>query len=253
MLCVGLDTEWSRLPVHLQSQSNGQAVFNKAIIQSTSSSTVAYKINTAFYESRGIPGWEAMAESLSDIPETCLKIADAKRGDIGNTSRQYAIAFFEQMHFDAITVSPYMGIDSVKPFLEFQDKWVIILGLTSNQGSQDFQQLQLNNSLKLYEQVINTACTWGSADQIMFVVGATNAHHLANIRSLVPDHFLLIPGVGAQGGDLSSVIRHGANADGGLLINASRDIIFQSSGEDYAEQAGHKAKAYQEAMVLSLG
>lgn len=248
LLCVGLDTDVTKLPVG----STSQIDFNRAIIQATSPSAVAYKINTAFYECQGIPGWQAMEETLDAIPADCFKIADAKRGDIGNTSHHYALTFFEKLKFDAITVSPYMGIDSIKPFLEFSGKWVIILALTSNSGSHDFQRLSLTNGLKLYEQVINTACTWGSEEQIMFVVGATNADHIGQIRKNIPDHFLLIPGVGTQGGDLGAVIAHGANAEGGLLINVSRDIIFQSGGKEFAQQAGVRAQYYQQLISAAL-
>lgn len=253
LLCVGLDSDRSKLPWALRSHPHAQVEFNRHIIHATLPSAVAYKINTAFYESQGNSGWQAMEETLDFIPDNCLKIADAKRGDIGNTSRQYALTFFERLSFDAITVSPYMGIDSVKPFLEFPGKWVIILGLTSNLGSADFQLLSLENGLRLYEQVINTACTWGTEEQLMFVIGATNAQQLEKIRALIPAHFLLIPGVGAQGGDVQEVMHYGATAEGGLLINVSRDIIFQSDQEDYAVKAGQKAHDYQQLMASSLG
>lgn len=249
LLCVGLDSDATKLPAACPSQIE----FNRAIIQATSPNAVAYKINTAFYECLGVKGWQTMEETLDVIPTDCFRIADAKRGDIGNTSHQYAVTFFEKLNFDAITVSPYMGVDSVKPFLEFSGKWVIILALTSNRGSLDFQQLSLTNGLKLYEQVINTACSWGNEEQIMFVIGATNANHLSLIRKHIPDHFLLIPGVGSQGGDLHEVIAKGANADGGLLINVSRDIIFQSQEQDYAQKAGARAQHYQQLISAALG
>ena len=211
---------------------------------------MAYKINTAFYESRGAKGWEELEETVSLIPKSHFTIADAKRGDIGNTSRMYAKAFFEKMNFDAITVAPYMGEDSVKPFLEFQNKWVIILALTSNRSSQDFQLQKIGDQL-LYEQVLTTAKEWGTTDNTMFVVGATHPASFIKIRSLVPDHFLLVPGVGAQGGSLDQVFKYN-NASPRMLVNSSRRIIFASDGEDFQEAAEKKAKSLSEQMTALL-
>ena len=247
-LCVGLDTDITKIPLHLRSHPDAIFEFNKAIIDATKDFCISYKINTAFYESQGIKGWEAMERTVDYIPDTHLKIADAKRGDIGNTSSQYAKTFFETIPFDAITVAPYMGEDSVRPFLEYKDKWTIVLGLTSNAGSHDFQQLTIhggNSSRKLYETVLEKTATWGTPANLMFVVGATRADELANIRSFVPDHFLLVPGVGAQGGSLQEVSEYGLNKDGGLLVNASRAVIFASNQEDFAEAASRVAKEYQ--------
>ncbi|TAG11872.1 MAG: orotidine-5'-phosphate decarboxylase [Sphingobacteriia bacterium] len=251
-LCVGLDTDIAKLPRHLQSSPNAVIDFNKAIIDATKPYCVSYKINTAFYESQGIKGWEAMQETVAYIPKTHLTIADAKRGDIGNTSAQYAKTFFELIPFDAITVAPYMGEDSIRPFLEYQDKFTIVLGLTSNAGSNDFQQLLLSPNLteenrgrRLYEQVLEKTATWGTPDNLMFVVGATRAADLENIRSIIPEHFLLVPGVGFQGGSLEEVTRYGKNKDVGLLVNASRAIIFAGGGEDFAAEAAIIAQQYQ--------
>lgn len=252
-LCVGLDTDPGKIPVHLQQLPDGVLRFNKAIIDATRDYCVSYKINTAFYESQGLKGWEIMAETLAYIPDTHFTIADAKRGDIGNTSAQYAKTFFEVLPFDAITVAPYMGADSVKPFLEYTDKWTIVLGLTSNSGSADFQQKILGDSGKpLYETVLETVRSWGNPGNLMFVVGATKASDLGHIRSIIPDHFLLVPGVGAQGGSLKDVSAYGLNRDAGLLVNASRAILFADSGEGFAEAAAAVARTYREEMQLYL-
>lgn len=254
-LCVGLDTDVTKLPKHLQSAHDGVFQFNKAIIDATKDHCVSYKINTAFYESQGLKGWEAMEQTVRYIPSTHFTIADAKRGDIGNTSSQYAKAFFEVLPFDAITVAPYMGEDSVRPFLEFENKWTIVLGLTSNPGSNDFQQLALsgkNNGGRLFETVLHTVASWGTPGNLMFVVGATQASDLARIRSIIPDHFLLVPGVGAQGGSLQDVTKYGLNNDYGLLVNASRAVIFAGGGEDFAEKAKEAAAAYQAEMASYL-
>jgi orotidine-5'-phosphate decarboxylase len=254
-LCVGLDTDITKLPKYLQSHPDGVFEFNKAIIDATKAHCMSYKINTAFYESQGLKGWEAMEKTVQYIPDTHFKIADAKRGDIGNTSTQYAKAFFEALPFDAITVAPYMGEDSVRPFLEYTDKWTIVLGLTSNAGSNDFQQLSVSGvgaGQHLYETVLDKVARWGSPDNLMFVVGATRASDLENIRAIIPDHFLLVPGVGAQGGSLEEVSKYGLNKDGGLLVNASRAIIFASGGEDFAEAAGLAALEYQKEMATYL-
>lgn len=263
-LCVGLDTDITKLPKHLQGRPDGVVAFNKAIIDATSAYCVSYKINTAFYESQGVKGWESMQETLAYIPDTHFTIADAKRGDIGNTSLQYAKTFFEVLPFDAITVAPYMGEDSVRPFLEYENKWTIVLGLTSNTGSNDFQQLLLSRydeamsmvphitqgTLEkcLYEHVLETVSGWGTPDNLMFVVGATREEEMENIRRIIPDHFLLVPGVGAQGGSLEAISRLGLNNDAGLLVNASRAIIFAGGGEDFAEKAALVASAYRDEM-----
>lgn len=251
-LCVGLDTDITKLPKHLQSHPDAIFEFNKAIIDATSEYCVSYKVNTAFYESQGLKGWEAMEKTVHYIPKTHLRIADAKRGDIGNTSSQYAKTFFEVMPFDAVTVAPYMGEDSVRPFLEYENKWTIVLGLTSNAGSNDFQQLSFKSGItdrRLYEKVLEKVSSWGTDENLMFVVGATRASDLVHIRSIVPDHFLLVPGVGAQGGSLEEVSKHGMNKDCGLLVNASRAVIFAGGGEDFAEKAKQAAKEYQQEMA----
>ena len=245
-LCVGLDTDSTKLPHHLQNHPDAVFEFNKAIIDATLDYCVSYKINTAFYESMGLKGWEAMEKTLHYIPKTHLTIADAKRGDIGNTSSQYAKTFFEVFPFDAITVAPYMGEDSIKPFLEYENKWTIVLGLTSNKGASDFQRLVLGNAGdQLYSQVIETVSEWGTPDNLMFVVGATQASDLKKIREIVPENFLLVPGVGAQGGSLEDVCKYGANEDGGLLINASRAILYAKSDENFKAAAHEIAKQYQ--------
>jgi orotidine-5'-phosphate decarboxylase len=254
-LCVGLDTDPSKIPAHLQSNPDAVVEFNKQIIDATKDHCVAYKINTAFYEAMGAKGWEAMEETVNYIPAEHFSIADAKRGDIGNTSSQYARAFFETMNFDAITVAPYMGEDSVKPFLEYENKWTIVLGLTSNPGSHDFEQrllLSENNqpNQRLYETVLNKVSSWGRTDNLMFVIGATKATELESIRKIIPNHFLLVPGVGFQGGSLEEVSRYGINADIGLLVNASRAVIYASGKEDFAEEAAVIARQYHTAMQL---
>ena len=247
-LCVGLDTDFDKIPAYLQAHPDAVFEFNKRIIDATKDLCVAYKINTAFYEVMGAKGWEIMERTVNYIPKEHFTIADAKRGDIGNTSTQYAKAFFETLHFDAITVAPYMGEDSVRPFLEFADKWAIVLGLTSNSGSQDFEQQKIGD-IFLYEKVLQTASTWGSPDNLMFVIGATKASGFEAIRKIVPDHFLLVPGVGFQGGSLREVSKYGLNKDGGLLVNASRAIIYASEKEDFAEEARAIALQYQREMA----
>ncbi len=245
-LCVGLDTDITKIPKHLQSHPDAVFQFNKAIIDATKDHCVSYKINTAFYESMGMKGWEAMEKTLYYIPCTHFKIADAKRGDIGNTSAQYAKTFFDVLPFDAVTVAPYMGEDSVKPFLEYEDKWTIVLGLTSNNGANDFQQQKLQDgNTFLYEKVLETVSSWGTPNNLMFVVGATKAKDLSDIRNIIPEHFLLVPGVGAQGGSLEEVCKYGLNNDCGLLINASRAIIYADSSEQFASAATEVAKQYQ--------
>lgn len=242
-LCIGLDTDPNQIPKHLQSHPNAVFEFNKAIIDSTKDLCVSYKINTAFYEAMGIKGWQALEETVNYIPSTHLKIADAKRGDIGNTSAQYAKTFFEVYNFDAVTVAPYMGEDSIKPFLDYDDKWTIVLGLTSNKGASDFEMLKTGDEY-LYEKVLRTVKEWGTPDNLMFVVGATQAHQLQSIRNILPEHFLLVPGVGFQGGSLSEVSKYGLNKDAGLLVNASRAIIYASEGENFAEEAAIIASQY---------
>lgn len=246
-LCVGLDTDITKIPAHLQSHPDAVFEFNKQIIDATKDLCVAYKINTAFYEAEGAKGWEALEKTANYIPKTHFKIADAKRGDIGNTSHQYAKAFFETIPFDAITVAPYMGSDSVKPFLDYENKWTIVLGLTSNEGSKDFQQQRINDNF-LYEEVIRKTSGWGTPDNLMYVVGATKAEDISGIREIIPDHFLLIPGVGFQGGNLSEVSKSGLNKDCGLLVNVSRAIIYAGKKENFAEEARAIALEYQTEM-----
>ncbi len=243
-LCVGLDTDITKVPKHLQELPNAIVAFNKAIIDATKDYCVSYKINTAFYESMGLKGWQAMEETLHYIPSTHFKIADAKRGDIGNTSAQYAKAFFETLPFDAITVAPYMGEDSVRPFLEYENKFTIVLGLTSNKGAHDFELQKVGEEF-LYEKVIGTIAKWGTAENLMFVVGATQASELQNIRKIIPDNFILVPGVGFQGGSLQEVSEYGFNQDCGLLINASRAIIYAGNETTYASDAQEIAMQYQ--------
>jgi len=250
-LCVGLDTDIEKIPAYLQSNPNAIFEFNKQIIDATKDLCVAYKINTAFYEALGVKGWEALEKTVSYIPSTHFKIADAKRGDIGNTSYQYAKAFFETIPFDAITVAPYMGSDSVKPFLNYENKWTIVLGLTSNEGSKDFQQQRIHENF-LYEEVIKKTSEWGTEENLMFVIGATKADDISSIRKIIPGHFLLIPGVGFQGGSLAEVSKYGLNADCGLLVNASRAIIYAGKNENFAEEARAVALQYQTEMKSYL-
>ena len=252
-LCIGLDPDLEKLPKHLLSKEDPIFEFNKAIIDATSDYAVAYKPNVAFYEALGSKGWSSLEKTIDYIPKGIFTIADAKRADIGNTSKMYANAFFEQMNFDAITVAPYMGRDSIEPFLSYERKWVIVLAATSNEGSLDFQELLLEGtSEKLYERVIRKSQEWGNPNNLMFVMGATRVESLINIRVIVPDHFLLIPGVGAQGGDLSVVCKYGMNKQCGLLVNSSRGIIYASDGEDFAEAAGSEARKLQQAMAKQL-
>lgn len=235
-LCIGLDSDVDKIPSFLREKADPIFEFNKQIIDATKEHTVAYKINTAFYESQGARGWESMSKTVDYIPDSIFKIADAKRGDIGNTCKMYAKAFFEQMNFDAVTLAPYMGRDSILPFLEYEGKWSIILGLTSNPSSADFEMQKVGDKY-LFEEVIAQVAAWGTANNTMFVVGATQTEHLSKIRAIVPDHFFLVPGVGAQGGSLQEVTQFGSNKDVGLLINSSRGIIYASDGEDFADQA----------------
>ncbi len=244
-LCVGLDSDLSRIPQHLMSAQDPVFEFNKAIIDATKDHCVAYKPNIAFYESLGSKGWDSLGKTIDYIPDTHFTIADAKRGDIGNTSRQYAKTFFETFAFDSITVAPYMGIDSVSPFLEYDNKWVILLALTSNKGSEDFQH---HGAEPLFEQVIIKSQEWGDPSNLMYVVGATHPESFARIRELAPEHFYLVPGVGAQGGSVSTVCKYGKNEDLGMLINSSRGIIFSSTGEDFAVEAKKSAKRLHDQM-----
>ncbi len=250
-LCTGLDTQIEKLPHVLTRDGQGLIDFNRDIIDATSNHSVAYKINTAFYEQYGKAGWEWMEETLHHLPNNTLKIADAKRGDIGNTSSMYAKAFFDTLPFDAITVAPYMGEDSLRPFLEFKDKWVICLALTSNAGHADFQLGEYEGK-KLYERVIETVCKWGSEENLMFVVGATRAQLVKEIREMIPNHFLLVPGVGAQGGSLQEITEAAANEDVGLLVNSSRGILYASSEDDYKEAAAAEAQKLAAEMASYL-
>ena len=250
-LCVGLDSDITKIPKHILDSEDPVFEFNKAIIDVTKDLCVCYKINTAFYESNGLKGWQSMEKTLNYIPKDIFTIADAKRGDIGNTSTQYAKAFFEAMHFDSITVAPYMGKDSVKPFLDFEGKWTIVLGLTSNEGAFDFQFLR-SEEKELFKHVIQKVSSWGTGENLMFVIGATKTAQLKEVREIIPNHFLLVPGVGAQGGSLEEVSKIGMNADVGLLVNASRQIIFASNGEDFAERAREEAMKLQQEMASYL-
>lgn len=267
-LCIGLDTDISKIPKHLLSHTDPVFEFNRQIVDATKDYCVSYKINTAFYEALGVKGWESMERTVNYIPSTHFKIADAKRGDIGNTSSQYAKAFFETLKFDAITVVPYMGEDSVKPFLEHKDKWTILLGLTSNSGAKDFELQKLINKKEiledgvhlthqhtsyLYEQVLQTSSEWGSTENLMFVVGATQADEFLSIRKLTPDHFYLVPGVGAQGGSLKEISQKALIKDCGLLVNVSRAVIYASNAEDFADEASIIAQRYADEMNIYLG
>jgi orotidine-5'-phosphate decarboxylase len=253
-LCVGLDTDITKIPAHLLAEPDPVFTFNKAIIDATQDLCVSYKINTAFYEALGLKGWQAMEKTLNYIPKNIFTIADAKRGDIGNTSGQYAKAFFEAFSFDSITVAPYMGEDSVKPFLEYENKWAIVLGLTSNKGAKDFELQRMasgnagHGEEKLYEKVLRTVAPWGTSSNLMFVVGATQADEFANIRKIVPDHFFLVPGVGVQGGSLKEISEKAMNKDIGLLVNVSRAVIYASEKENFAEKAREVAQQYREEM-----
>ena len=240
-LCIGLDTDSAKIPKHLLSLEDPVFEFNKRIIDETKDLCVAFKLNIAFYESQGINGWKSLMKTIDYIPKDIFTIADAKRGDIGNTSSMYAKTFFESMDFSSITVSPYMGSDSVEPFLKFKNKWVILLALTSNLGNQDFQKISDSNGVNLYENVIRKSAKWAGDDRIMYVVGATQSKLIKEVRKIVPNHFLLVPGIGAQGGNLSEVIENGLNSDYGLLINSSRSIIYSDSSLDFASSARNAA------------
>lgn len=254
-LCIGLDPVLEKLPKHLLKYNDPILEFNKQIIDATNDLCVAFKPNTAFYESRGVKGWDTLVKTWQHFPKNVFTIADAKRGDIGNTSAMYAQAFFDEssseMSFDSITVAPYMGKDSVSPFLGYPGKWVILLALTSNEGSQDFQIIQ-SDDVKLYEQVIKTSSTWANSEQLMYVVGATKAQEFKNIRQLAPNNFILVPGVGAQGGSLADVCKYGLNEECGLLVNSARNIIYASDGVDFADKAREEALLLQTEMEQIL-
>jgi orotidine-5'-phosphate decarboxylase len=258
-LCIGLDSDIDKIPRHLLSYPDPVFEFNKQIIDATQHLCVAYKINTAFYEARGVKGWESLQATFNHIPHNIFTIADAKRGDIGNTSAMYAQAFFDKaksgFDFDALTVAPYMGEDSVSPFLQYKNKWVILLALTSNKGAEDFQidaRLEAKDIRPLYEEVILKSRHWGNEGNMMYVVGATRPEMLAEIRKLIPDHFLLVPGVGAQGGSLLEAAKYGMNKEVGLLVNVSRQIIFASQEQDFAEAARKAALPYRDEMEALL-
>ena len=251
-LCIGLDTDIKKIPTHLLKLEDPIFEFNKQIIDATKDLCVAYKPNIAFYESMGVSGWNSLQKTLDYIPKDIFTIADAKRGDIGNTSSMYARAFFENMNFDSVTVAPYMGADSVTPFLEFKDKWAIVLALTSNKGGLDFQKIKGENGKQLFEQVLETSKGWGTDENMMYVVGATRAEQLSEIRAIIPNHFLLVPGVGAQGGNVQDVAKYGMNTDCGLLVNSSRGIIYASNDIDFAEKAKIEAQKLQQEMAVIL-
>ena len=254
-LCVGLDSDSTLLPPHLPQTAEGVLTFNKAIIDATADLAVAYKPNEAFYEPLGAEGIDVLGETIDYLHERypdALVILDAKRGDIGNTSAQYAKAAFEELGADAVTTAPYMGRDSISPFLEYTDRWTVLLALTSNAGSADFQHLRLEDGRLLYQAVLETAVSWASAEQLMFVAGATQATLFDQIREIAPDYFLLVPGVGKQGGALEEVCRHGMTEECGLIVNSSRGIIFASKGEDFADAARAKSIALREEMEQEL-
>jgi len=254
-LCVGLDSDIEKIPSFLLDHEDPIYEFNKQIIDATRDLCISYKPNSAFYESRGVKGLQSLAKTWQYLPKECLNIIDAKRGDLGNTSDMYAKAFFDEassgVSFDAITVAPYMGTDSVTPYLQYANKWVILLGLTSNTGSKDFQYLVTRGGY-LYEEVVKKAVTWAGADRLMFVVGATKSTEFTNIRQYAPDNFLLVPGVGAQGGSLADVCQYGMTKDCGLIVNSSRSIIYASNGKDFAEAARAEAQSLQKQMQAEL-
>ena len=249
-LCVGLDADLDKIPKHLLAYKDPVFEFNKRVIDATKDACVAYKPNIAFYECLGNKGWESLEKTLDYIPDTHFTIADAKRADIGNTSRKYARAFFEHFDFDAVTIAPYMGSDSVLPFLEYEGKWVILLALTSNKGSRDFQFLE-SGGKPLYQSVMETAQSWGTPDNLMFVTGATHPEKFKELRQIAPDNFFLVPGIGAQGGDLKAVMKYGMNEEVGLLINSSRGIIYAGGDStDFEQQVGAAARDLQGMMVF---
>ena len=251
-LCVGLDADLEKIPDHLLELDDPIFEFNKQIIDATKDYCVAYKPNLAFYESLGVKGWESLQKTMEYIPSDIFTIADAKRGDIGNTSKMYAKTFFEYFNFDSVTVAPYMGNDSVSPFLEFKNKWVILLAATSNVGGLDFQYKKIEGGKRVFEEVLEKSLEWGNEENLMYVVGATRAEMLSDVRAIVPDAFLLVPGVGAQGGSLEEVVKYGMNNTCGLLVNSSRGIIYAGSGNDFASAAGKKSKELQSQMAVQL-
>lgn len=255
-LCVGLDTDINKIPSFLLDNEDPVFEFNKRIVEATEDLCVAYKPNIAFYESRGIKGWESLKKTWEILPRDCFSIADAKRGDIGNTANMYAHAFFDEeksgLGFDSITVAPYMGQDSVSPFFEFEGKWAIVLALTSNVGGLDFQTIKDEKGSMLFERVIDKVNSWGTPENLMYVVGATRGEAFSIIRKHAPDHFLLVPGVGAQGGDLSEVCRYGITKECGLLVNATRSVIYASNEKDFAEAARAEAQKLQKEMEVEL-
>ncbi|EGC19913.1 orotidine-5'-phosphate decarboxylase [Prevotella multiformis] len=254
-LCVGLDTDISKIPEHLKNETDPIFAFNKAIIDATAPYCVAYKPNLAFYESYGLKGMMAFEKTIQYLKNhypTHFIIADAKRGDIGNTSKMYARTFFEEYDLDSVTVAPYMGEDSVNPFLEYNGKWVILLALTSNKGSHDFQLTEDKSGERLFEKVLKNSQEWGTPENLMYVVGATQGRMFEDIRRIAPEHFLLVPGVGAQGGSLQEVCKYGMTKDCGLLVNSSRGIIYAGKGTDFAEAAARKAREMQEEMAVEL-
>ena len=254
-LCVGLDTDLNKVPKFLLNEEDPIFSFNKAIIDATAPYSIAYKPNLAFYECYGLKGMEAFEKTITYLKENYPQhfiIADAKRGDIGNTSKMYAQTFFKEYNVDALTIAPYMGEDSVKPFLEYEGKWVILLALTSNKGSHDFQLFEDKEGMRLFERVLTKSQEWGTTENLMFVVGATQGSLFADIRKLAPNSFLLVPGVGAQGGSLQEVCKYGMNKDCGLLVNSSRGIIYASSDENFAEIAGEEGKGLQQGMAIEL-
>jgi orotidine-5'-phosphate decarboxylase len=251
-LCVGLDTDLNKIPAYLLETEDPIFEFNKAIIDATKDFCVAYKPNIAFYEQYGEKGWASLEKTLNYIPKNCFTIADAKRGDIGNTSTYYAKTFFEYLPFDSVTIAPYMGEDSVTPFLEFPGKWAIVLALTSNKGALDFQTLKDEHGEEFYKSVLRKTSTWGTPENMMYVVGATRAEQIGEVRSIVPDSFFLVPGVGAQGGSLEDVCNYGWNNDCGLLVNSSRAILYASNGLDFADKAKEEAKKVQNEMEKIL-
>ena len=251
-LCIGLDTDINKIPEHLLNLDDPIFEFNKEIINATKDLCVAYKPNIAFYESMGISGWNSLQRTLDYIPDNIFIIADAKRGDIGNTSTMYAKAFFENFNFDAVTVSPYMGSDSITPFLEYEDKWVILLALTSNIGSLDFQNIKNEDGRQLFEKVLETSQKWGTNKNMMYVVGATRSKQISEVREIIPNHFLLVPGVGEQGGSIEEVAKYGMNDECGLLVNSSRGILYASTEVDFSEKAREEAQKLQFKMDILL-
>jgi len=254
-LCIGLDVDKNKIPPHLLKEQDPVFSFNKAIIDATHHLAVAYKPNTAFYEAYGLEGWKTLERTINYLNENypeIFTIADAKRGDIGNTSSRYAEAFFKDLNFDSVTVAPYMGSDSIEPFLEFENKFAIMLALTSNKGGLDFQVIEDDSGEALYERVLRTSLGWANSDRLMYVVGATRPEYFERIRRIVPDHFLLVPGVGAQGGSLEEVCQYGLNSDVGLLINSSRGIIYASQEKDFAAKSAEKAEELQKEMAAIL-